>query len=179
MHLEEKKLSGETIYNGKIIDVERDKVLLENGSEAYREVVVHHGGVTVVPINEKNEVLMVRQYRYPHGKVLLEIPAGKLEKGEDHYECGKRELLEETGCTCKEYTYMGQVIPTPAYVSEVIHMYMAKGLEYQKQDLDDDEFLEVVKIPLEEAFKMVMDGEIADSKTQIGIMKAYYMVNCK
>ncbi len=173
MHLEEKKLSGETIFDGKIIHVVRDKVLLENGKEADREVVIHSGGVAVVPINNKAEVLLVKQYRYPHGRVMLEIPAGKLEPGEKHYDCGKRELLEETGCTCKRYTYMGEVIPTPAYVSEVIHMYLATELEYKEQDLDENEFLDVVKIPLEKAYRMVLDGEIADSKTQIGIMKAY------
>ncbi len=173
MHLEEKTISSEKMYDGKILSVVKDKVLLENGNDAVREVVIHHGGVTVVPIDNDGNVLMVRQYRYPHHRVMLEIPAGKLEKNEDHAACGRRELLEETGCTCTEYIYLGQVIPTPAYDSEVIHMYLAKGLSYSKQDLDDDEFLEVEKIPLDKAFNMVMSGEIADSKTQIGILKAY------
>lgn len=175
MHLEEKTLSSESVYDGKIFKVTRDNALLENGTEATREVVHHSGGVTVIPINEKNEILMVKQYRYPHHKAILEIPAGKLEKNESHYQCGKRELLEETGCTCSEYKYLGEIIPTPAYVSEVIHLYMAKGLEYSKQSLDSDEFLDIEKIPLEKAYQMVMNGEITDSKTQIGILKAYCM----
>ena len=175
MHLEEKKVSGETIFKGRIFTVEKDRVMLENSQEASREVVRHSGGVTVVPINEKGEVLMVKQYRYPHKKVMLEIPAGKLEQNEEHYDCGKRELLEETGCTCEEYTFLGTVVPTPAYVSEVIYMYLAKGLKYTQQHLDQGEFLDVVKVPLDKAYQMVMNGEIADSKTQIGILKAYLL----
>lgn len=176
MHLEEKTVSSDEIYDGKIFRVTKDMALLENGKEAVREVVHHSGGVTVIPVTEKNEIIMVRQYRYPHNKALLEIPAGKLEKGENHYDAGKRELLEETGCTCTEYKYLGEVLPTPAYVTEVIHMYMAKGLEFSKQNLDEDEFLEIEKIPLEDAVKMVMSGEITDSKTQIGVLKAYYIL---
>lgn len=173
MHLDEKTISSETIYEGKIFTVTRDKALLENGTEAVREVVHHNGGVTVIPITENNEVLMVKQFRYPHGKVMLEIPAGKLEKGESHYDCGKRELLEETGCTCADYKYLGEIVPTPAYVSEVIHLYLARGLTFSKQSLDEDEFLDVEKVPLDKAYQMVLKGEITDSKTQIGILRAY------
>ena len=96
-----------------------------------------------------------------------EVPAGKLEKGEDHAECGSRELLEETGCTCSEYIYLGEMYPTPAYNSEITYMYLARGLSFSKQSLDDDEFLDVEKIPLSEAVKQVMDGTIRDGKTQI------------
>lgn len=177
MHLEEKTVSSEEIYDGRIFKVTKDTALLENGKEALREVVHHSGGVTIIPITEKNEIIMVKQYRYPHHKALLEIPAGKLEKGESHYDAGKRELLEETGCTCSEYEYLGEVLPTPAYVTEVIYMYMAKGLIFSKQNLDSDEFLDVVKIPIEKAAQMVMNGEITDSKTQIGVLKAYYLQN--
>ena len=173
MHLDEKTISSETIYEGKIFTVTRDKALLENGTEAVREVVHHNGGVTVIPITENNEVLMVKQFRYPHGKVMLEIPAGKLEKGESHYDCGKRELLEETGCTCADYKSLGEIVPTPAYVSEVIHLYLARGLTFSKQSLDEDEFLDVEKVPLDKAYQMVLKGEITDSKTQIGILRAY------
>lgn len=177
MHLEEKTVSSEEIYDGRIFKVTKDTALLENGKEALREVVHHSGGVTIIPITEKNEIIMVKQYRYPHHKALLEIPAGKLEKGESHYDAGKRELLEETGCTCSEYEFLGEVLPTPAYVTEVIYMYMAKGLIFSKQNLDSDEFLDVVKIPIEKAAQMVMNGEITDSKTQIGVLKAYYLQN--
>ncbi|MBE6845168.1 MAG: NUDIX hydrolase [Ruminococcus sp.] len=177
MHLEEKTISSQEIFDGKVFRVTKDMALLENGSEAVREVVHHSGGVTVIPITDNNEIIMVRQYRYAADKILLEIPAGKLEKGESHYDAGKRELLEETGCTCSEYKYLGELLPTPAYVTEVIHMYMAEGLEYSEQHLDEDEFLDVVKIPLEKAVEMVLSGEIKDSKTQIGVLKAYHLLN--
>lgn len=177
MHLEEKTISSQEIFDGRVFRVTKDMALLENGSEAVREVVHHSGGVTVIPITDNNEIIMVRQYRYAADKILLEIPAGKLEKDESHYDAGKRELLEETGCTCSEYKYLGELLPTPAYVTEVIHMYMAGGLEYSEQNLDEDEFLDVVKIPMEKAVEMVLSGEIKDSKTQIGVLKAYHLLN--
>lgn len=176
MHLEEKTVSTESVYKGRIFEVTRDTALLENGKEVQRDVVHHSGGVTVIPITENEEILMVKQYRYPHHKVMLEIPAGKIEPGEKHYDCGKRELLEETGCTCKNYEYLGEIVPTPAYVSEVIHLYIASGLEFTAQDLDEDEFLDVEKIPLEKAADMVLNGEITDSKTQIGVLKAWHIL---
>lgn len=175
MHLEEKTISSKEIFNGMVFRVTEDTALLENGSEVTREVVHHNGGVTVIPVTDNNEIIMVKQFRYAGQKVMLEIPAGKLEKGESHYDCGKRELLEETGCSCREYKYLGEIHPTPAYVSEVIHMYIAGGLEFKKQNLDDDEFLDIVKIPLEKAVEMVLSGEITDAKTQIGVLKAFYM----
>lgn len=179
MHLEEKTVASESVYKGRIFEVTKDKALLENGKEVQRDVVHHSGGVTVIPVTENEEILMVRQYRYPHHKVMLEIPAGKLEPGEKHYDCGKRELLEETGCTCKNYEYLGEIVPTPAYVSEVIHLYIASGLEFSQQDLDDDEFLDVVKVPLDKAVEMVLNGEITDSKTQIGVLKAWHILKNK
>ncbi|MDO4863371.1 MAG: NUDIX hydrolase [Ruminococcus sp.] len=172
MHLEEKTLTSETMFEGKIFTITHDTVELENGSTAIRDVLLHHGGVCVLPVNEKGEVLLVKQFRYPFRTVTLEAPAGKLEKGEDHALCGRRELLEETGCTCSEYTYMGEMYPTPAYNSEITHMYLARGLAYEKQSLDPDEFLDVVKMPLAEAVAMVMDGTIRDGKTQIVLLKA-------
>ena len=172
MKLTEEKLDSTLKYKGVVIDVYNDRVLLENGKETTRDVVRHPGGVCIVALNENNEVYFVRQFRYPHGKVLLEIPAGKLEWGEDHFACGKRELLEETGCTADEFTYLGCLLPTPAYDTEVIHMYMAKGLHKSSQHLDEDEFLEVSLIPLAKAVEMVMNNEIHDAKTAIAILKA-------
>ena len=172
MHLKEKTLSSDVVYEGCIFTITRDTAELENGTSAQRDVLHHHGGVCVIPINDDNEVYLVRQFRYPFGEVTLEVPAGKLEKGEDHAECGRRELLEETGLTCREYTYLGEIYPLPAYSTERIHTYFARGLEFSEQDLDDDEFLDVVKIPLDDAVEMVMDGRIKDSKTQIVILKA-------
>lgn len=171
MHLEEKTLESNLVYDGKIIKLHRDKALLENGNEVTREVIKHPGGVCVVPLTDKNEVIMVTQFRYPTGKILTEIPAGKLEWGEDHFSCGKRELKEETGCTAKKYDYLGCLLPTPAYDTEIIHMYLARGLSQAEQRLDADEFLDVKRIPFDTAVKMVMNGEITDAKTQLALLK--------
>lgn len=172
MHLEEKTLSSETAYKGIIFTVTRDKVRLENGKEAERDVLLHHGGVCVIPVTENNEIYLVKQFRYPFREVTIEIPAGKLEEGEDHAECGRRELLEETGLECSEYVYLGRLYPVPAYDTEIIHIYMARGLELKKQSLDEDEFIDVERVPLTDAVEMVMDGRILDAKTQIAILKA-------
>jgi len=173
MHLEEKTLNSLTVYEGKIFTVTHDAVMLENGSEATRDVLHHNGGVCVIPVTENNEVYLVKQFRYPFREVTTEIPAGKLEKNESHAECGKRELLEETGCTCTDYTYLGEIYPTPAYDSEIIHIYLARGLKRESgQNLDEDEFLDVEKVPFKEALEMTMDGRIKDAKTQIALLKA-------
>ena len=177
MHLEEKTISVEKIYDGKIIEVTREKVLLENESEAYREVVHHSGGVCILPINNKGEVLFVRQFRYPFKEVLLEIPAGKREKNEDPKECGIRELKEEVGAISENITFLGKLYPTVAYDTEIIYMYMAQNLSFSEQDLDEDEFLDVVKIPLSKAYEMVLNDEIPDAKTQIAILKAWSVLN--
>ncbi len=177
MRLFEKKISSEVKYEGRILTVCSDKVELENGTEAYRDVIRHSGGVCVVPLTDNNEVLMVRQFRYPFAKVLLELPAGKLNEGEDHYACGLRELEEETGCTCTEYKYLGCLYPTPAYCSEITHMYYAAGLKRGTQHLDDDEFLEVEKIPLDKAVEMVMNNEISDAKTQLALLKVKMLLD--
>ena len=176
MHLDEKTLRSETIYEGPIFTITHDTVELENGKEAIRDVLLHHGGVCVLPVNEDNEVFLVKQFRYPFRTVTLEAPAGKLEKGADHAECGRRELLEETGCTCSEYTFLGEMYPTPAYNTEITYMYLARGLSYEKQSLDPDEFLDVEKMPLSDAVKLVMEGKIPDGKTQIVILKAAKML---
>lgn len=172
MHLQEKTVSSETVYEGKIFTITHDIAELENGGNAVRDVLLHHGGVCVIPVTDNNEIYLVKQFRYPFRTVTREVPAGKLEKGEDHAECGRRELLEETGCTCSEYIYLGEMLPTPAYNTEVTYMYLARGLSFSKQSLDEDEFLDVEKIPLAEAVKLVMDGTLRDGKTQIAILKA-------
>ena len=170
-NLNEKTVSTQEIYNGRIIKVRNDKVELPNGNHAAREVVKHSGGVCVVPLTDDGKVVMVKQYRYPFGEVLLEIPAGKLEYGEDPLQCGKRELLEETGYISEKFEFLGKLYPTPAYCTEVIHMYLARGLHAGKAELDVDEFLEVVEIPFEETVNMVMRNEIADAKTQIALLR--------
>ena len=172
MQLTEKTINSELKFQGTVIDVYSDTALLENGKTAGRDVVRHPGGVCVVALTDTKEVYMVKQFRYPHQKVTTEIPAGKLEWGESHLECGKRELHEETGNTADEFIYLGCLLPTPAYDSEVIHMYLAKGLHADKQKLDEDEFLEAFTVPFDKAVEMVMRGELEDAKTQLAILKA-------
>ncbi len=177
MHLEEKQLSSELKYDGRIVKLYADTALLENGDTTLREVIRHPGGVCVVALTEENDVLFVRQFRYPHGKVLLEIPAGKLEYGEEHRDCGLRELKEETGCTCDSFEYLGNLLPTPAYDTEVIYMYLARGLHSGEQHLDINEFLEVEKIPLDKAVEMILNNEISDAKTQVAILKTKMLLS--
>lgn len=177
MHLQEKTTGSEKTYQGKVFYVTRDTAELEDGKEVQRDVVHHSGGVCVVPLTEKGTVLMVKQFRYPMQQVTLEIPAGKLEAGEDPADCGRRELREEAGRTCGKYTPLGKLFPTPAYDTEVIHMYLAQELSSpEAQDLDDGEFLDVTELPLEQAVQMVMDGEIPDAKTQIALLKTYVLL---
>mgnify|MGYP004678355751 FL=1 len=177
MHLQEKTTGSEKAYQGKVFYVTRDTAELEDGKEVQRDVVHHSGGVCVVPLTEKGTVLMVKQFRYPMQQVTLEIPAGKLEAGEDPADCGRRELREEAGRTCGKYTPLGKLFPTPAYDTEVIHMYLAQELSApEAQDLDDGEFLDVTELPLEQAVQMVMDGEIPDAKTQIALLKTYVLL---
>lgn len=176
MHLHEKTLTSDVKYEGVIFTITHDTAELENGKTAPRDVLHHNGGVCVIPVTENNEIFLVKQFRYPFQTVTREVPAGKLEKGEDHAECGRRELLEETGCTCSEYIYLGEMLPTPAYNSEITYMYLAKGLTFTSQSLDPDEFLDVERIPLSESVAQVMDGTIRDGKTQIAILKAARML---
>ena len=177
MHLQEKTTGSEKTYQGKVFYVTRDTAELEDGKEVQRDVVHHSGGVCVVPLTEKGTVLMVKQFRYPMQQVTLEIPAGKLEAGEDPADCGRRELREEAGRTCGKYTPLGKLFPTPAYDTAVIHMYLAQELSApEAQDLDDGEFLDVTELPLEQAVQMVMDGEIPDAKTQIALLKTYVLL---
>lgn len=176
MDMTEKPLKQNYIFKGKIVNLRVDNALLPDGNTAVREVVEHPGGVCVAPLTNNNELLFVEQFRYPYFEKLLELPAGKLEYGEDPFEAGKRELEEETGAAAQEYEELGKLYPTPGYCGEIIHMYLARGLSFGEQHLDDDEFLEVKKIPLKDAFKMVMNNEIRDSKTQVGIVKTYYKV---
>ncbi len=175
MYQNEKKISGEELYNGVVIHLTRDQVELDNGMKATREVIHHPGGVCVAALDEDENVYLVKQFRYPFGRVLTELPAGKLEYGEDPLECGTRELKEEVGATAQKMTYLGCLYPTVAYDTEIIHMYMAEGLDFGEQNLDEGEFLDVEKMPLEEAFEMVMKNEMPDAKSQMAIMKAYYL----
>ncbi|MBQ8496274.1 MAG: NUDIX hydrolase [Clostridia bacterium] len=167
------QVGREEIFDGVIVHLVRDTVIIPNGSRATREVCLHHGAVCIVPITDEGEIVMERQFRYPFGKVLWEIPAGKLDKDEfDHLEAAKRELREETGYTAENFTFIGEYYPSPAILSESIHMYVATGLKKGEQDLDEDEFLDVSKIPFDDVVKMILNNEITDGKTQAAVLKA-------
>ena len=179
MNLEEKQLSAEYIYKGRIIKLRRDEALLPNGKTASREIIEHNGGVCVAALTDNDEILMVRQFRYPYGEVVLEIPAGKRDsKDENPLECGKRELREETGATAQKFIDLGQLYPTPGYCGEIIWLYGATGLTFGETDFDDDEFLTVEKIPLEECVQMILSGEIKDAKTQTAVLKLKLLKDC-
>lgn len=177
MKLFEKTIRSENIFKGKIINVKLDEVELENGEKAMREIVAHPGGVCVAALDENNELFFVRQFRYPYKEVTLELPAGKLEKGQDPLENGKRELLEETGTIGKGYMTLGKLYPSPGYCGEIIHLYFCRVDHYEKQQLDEDEFLNVEKIPLDRAVEMVLNNEIPDSKTQVAVLKTAALIN--
>ncbi len=180
MNLEEKQLTSEYIYNGKIIKLRRDTALLPNGKTSTREVIEHNGGVCVAALTDSDEVLFVKQFRYPYMEIVTEIPAGKRDGAdEDPLACGKRELKEETGAEAESFIPLGKLYPSPGYCGEVIWMFAATGLSYGEQHPDDDEFLSVEKIPLEKAVDMVIKGEITDSKTQIGVLKVWHIINKK
>ena len=176
MKLYEKTLASETKFQGRIIKVILDDVELENGKTAKREVVCHNGGVCVAALTENDEVLLVRQFRYPYKEILLELPAGKLEKGEDPFEAMKREQMEETGTMGENYVSLGNLYPSPGYCVEIIRIWACRVSAKGEMHLDDDEFLEVERIPLQKAVEMVLNNEIPDSKTQVGILKTAALV---
>lgn len=159
-------------YKGIIVRVRLDDAELYTGKVVKREVVEHPGGVTILPVDEDGSCYMVRQFRYPFGRMMLEAPAGKLEYGEDHRECAVRELSEETGFTADELVYLGGCCTSPGFSTEVLHIYLALGLHAGECHPDQDEFLNVEKIPLSELSRMVMAGEIDDAKTIVAVLKA-------
>lgn len=176
MEIFEKTIEKNYVYKGKIINVRCDKAELHNGNPCKREVVEHNGGVCVAAITDDNELIFVRQFRYPYMEIVLELPAGKLEKGEDPFEAGKRELEEETGTVGGKFYDLGKFYPTPGYCGEIIYLYAASQLSSTHMHLDEDEYLEVEKIPLDKAVDMVLAGEIPDGKTQTLIMRVAEMV---
>ena len=171
--LEEKMISSKSIFDGKVLHVRIDTISLPNGKEGFREYCHHNGAVCVIPITDEKEVICVRQYRYAMHEALLEIPAGKLDSpDEDHTEAALRELREETGAICSNLTYLGEYYGSPAILDEKIYMYLAEGLSFGDTDFDEDEFIEIVKLPLDELVDMVIDGKIPDGKTQAAILRA-------
>lgn len=159
-----------TVWRGRAVDFRVDTIRLPNGKLATREYLDHPGAVGVVPLLPGGRVVMVRQYRHPVREVTLELPAGKLDKGEKPLACVRRELAEETGYTARKITPLLQYWPTPAFANEVLHMYAAEGLNPGKMATDEDEFLECVTLPIKKALDLVRRGEIKDSKTVIGLL---------
>lgn len=172
MIFEEKKISSERIYEGAILNVRRDKVTAVQG-EAYREIIEHNGAVAIVPIKEDGSIVMVEQYRYASGMTVLELPAGKIDKGEtDPAQVAARELREETGYTAENIRYLGKINTSVAYSEEVIHIYAMTGLSEGQQELDDDEAINIVEYPFDEIYKMAAGGKLIDAKTVAGLCMA-------
>lgn len=175
MDLIEKKKESELIYKGKILDLYKDSVVLPDGGDAFREYIRHIGAACVVPVTDDGKVIAVKQFRYPFDTVLTEIPAGKLDASdEDPLEAAKRELREETGAAADNFVFLGEYYPTCAYSNERIYMYLATGLSFGDRDLDEDEFIDLEKIPLEDFCSDIMNGKIKDGKTQCAVLKAYF-----
>ena len=172
MDLTERMESSQTIFEGHIVKLTVDQVRLPDGNPAQREVVYHPGGVAVLALDGEDRVYLVRQYRYPIRQLLLELPAGKLDHGqEDPIEGARRELAEETGLEAGEWTYLGHILASPGFCTEDLHMYLARELTRKEQHLDEDEFLDVVTMPFGELVGQVMDGTITDAKTVAATLK--------
>ena len=177
MNLEEKVIATQPIFDGNVVKLRVDDIELPDGTITKRELIAHNGGVAVLALTDDNKIPMVTQYRTGAKCVTLELPAGKLEVGEEPIECGKRELIEETGYEGSEFEYLGSFYPTPAYCEEKIHLYLAKGLKWVGQNLDEGEFLNVTMHTLEELTQKIMNNEINDGKTIIAILKAKELLN--
>jgi ADP-ribose pyrophosphatase len=168
--LTEHFVAGDRVFDGNLLKVHRDTVRLPDGSQGEREYIRHPGAVAVVALFDDGKVLLERQFRYPHRREFIEIPAGKLEPGEPHLDTAKRELLEETGYVAAEWTRLGVMHTAIGYTDEAIEVFLVKKLTQKSAKLDVGEFLEVLKLPLEEAIAMIRDGRITDSKTVIGLL---------
>lgn len=171
MELTERRVSSETIFEGHIIKVTLDQAELPNGKLAAREVVEHPGGVAVLALHGDGTVSMVRQYRYPFQQVVDELPAGKLERGEEHRSAALRELEEEVGVRAGKLTYLGCLYLSPGFCTEVLHMYLAQELEQGECHPDEDEFLECRRVPFQSLVDQVMRGELKDAKTVALVLK--------
>ncbi|MDO5328906.1 MAG: NUDIX hydrolase [Coriobacteriia bacterium] len=172
MNLEEKQISTQRVYDGALLKVNKDQIELPNKNTTIREYFNHPGASCVVALTDDNKVVIERQFRYPFHSIITELPAGKLDKGEDPLVAAKRELKEETGYTAKRWTYMGDFYPSVAYTDENIRLYLAQDLTLEEQHLDDDEFVEVELIDFQELVNMVMQGKIKDGKSIAAILKA-------
>lgn len=175
-NLEELLIASEEIFDGQVVHLFKDRVQLPNGKNADRETIRHIGAVAIVPMTEDGKVIVERQFRYPIAQVITEIPAGKLDsKMEDRLAAAKRELEEETGLVAYEWQELGDYYPAAAYCDERITMYLAKGLRKGTRNLDEDEFLNVVAVDLDELVEDIMQGKIIDGKTQVAILKVRHL----
>ncbi len=176
MVIEEKKVNSEEIYLGYIIKVYKDNITIEE-RPAIREVVRHQGATAILALDEENSAYFVEQYRYPVGKPLFEVPAGKIDPGEEPLTCAKRELAEECGITAENWEYLGPMLSSPGFCDEVIHLYIATNLSFGDTNPDEDEFLDIIKMPLEKALEKLKNCEIPDAKTQILILRAATLIS--
>jgi ADP-ribose pyrophosphatase len=168
----EKKLASRVAYKGRLLEVREDDVRLPDGAQARREYIVHPGAALILPLFEDGSILLERQFRYPVGRHFYELPAGKLETGEPALETAKRELLEETGYVAAEWRDLGHVYPCIGYSNERIDFFLARGLEFRGARLDEGEFLETLRLPLQEGLEWVRSGRINEPKTIIGLFWA-------
>lgn len=166
----EEFLDGELVFSGRLLEVHRDRVRLPDGSEGVREYIRHPGAVVILALLDDGRVVLERQFRYPHGRVFIELPAGKRDPGETPEATGRRELLEETGYVAAEWRRLGVIHNAIGYSDEGIELWLARGLELRAPKLEAGEFLEVFALPLAEALEMVRDGRITDAKTVVGLL---------
>ncbi len=177
MNLEEKTLDSELLFDGHVVHLYKDKIALPNGAMATREYIKHIGAVCVVALTDEGEVLLERQYRYPFHKVIVEIPAGKLDRpDEDPREAAIRELREETGATAREMIDLGEFYGSPAILGERLRIFLARGLSFGERKPDDDEFLDVFRLPLDTLVEQILAGEIPDGKTQAAVLRVAAML---
>ena len=177
MDMTEKTIASREIFDGRVLHMFHDTVSLSDGTTSLREIVRHPGGVCVAALDSDNNLLFVRQFRYPYAEVVLELPAGKLEKGSTPLENGKRELLEETGAVGSSYISLGQVYPSPGYTDEIIHLYACRVSSQGESRPDAGEFLNVEKIPLDKAVELVLNNMVFDAKTQIAVLKTKLLMD--
>lgn len=172
MEFTEKTLNSQMVFDGRIVKVYKDDVELADGHKSFREVVRHSGGVVIIAFKDKNTILLVKQYRYPIAKTVLELPAGKLEKGEDPFEAAKRELEEETGYCANKWTDLGYINTSPGFSDERLYLYLAQDLEFTQCRPDEGEIIQAIEYKYEDVLEMINNGEINDAKTICGIMRA-------
>ena len=171
MELKETMLERQDIFKGRVISLHVDQVELPNGNTSVREIVDHPGGVAILALDEEGRVPVVRQYRYAFSRVMLEIPAGKREAGEEPFLTAQRELQEEVGATASEWTDLGAILPSPGCYGETLYLYLARGLTFGAVNPDEDEFLECERMPFDELYRLCMDGTVQDAKTVAAVLK--------